>query len=126
MVACLLAVPATAQELRPAPDYFVEAAMWMTTANILAVNCRTLSVDSAAAAQLSGEVLDRLTQDGFSPQTLPQEMEDPSGAIAVLQDAFVARHGLTDGASQEAVCDAGLAEIGEATGIGALLLEVEG
>ncbi|TFL20227.1 DUF5333 family protein [Jannaschia formosa] len=121
----LTALPAAAQELRPIPGYFVEAAMQTSTANVLAVHCGRLSVDPVAAAQLSDRVLSRLNEEGITPRILAEETEDPTAAIAALQDAFVAKHGLADGAPEEAVCAAGLAEIAEGTGIGALLVEVE-
>ncbi|PWJ12479.1 DUF5333 family protein [Jannaschia seohaensis] len=121
-----LALPAAAEDLRSAPDYFVESVMRTSTANILAVNCAGLSVDLGAISQLSAEILDRLTEDGFTPRILAEEMADPSEAIAVLQDAFLAKHGLATGASEAAVCAAGRAEIAEGSEIGALLLEVDG
>ena len=40
-------------------------------------------------------------------------------------DAFMEKHGLTDGATETTVCAAGRREITEGTEIGALLLEVE-
>lgn len=120
----LLAAPAAAQELRPAPDYFVETAMETSTANILAVNCPRLSINLGVVAQRSAATLDRLTAEGFTPRILAEEMEDPTEAIAVLQDAFTARHGLTDGAPEADVCAAGLAEMEAETGIGTLLVEV--
>ncbi|GIT92916.1 hypothetical protein JANAI62_33740 [Jannaschia pagri] len=125
-LACCLATPVAAEDLRPAPEYFVTAAMETSTAQILAVNCSTLSVDLGAMARRSEATLVRLTEDGFTPQALAEGMEDPSDAIAVLQQAFLSKHGLSDGAAESVVCDAGLAEIAEETGIGALLLEVEG
>ena len=121
-----LTLPAGAQELRPVPDYFVETAMWTSTANILAVICNGLSIDLPAAARLSQETLDRLTEDGFTPRLLAEEMEDPADAIEVLQSAFLAKHDLARGASEAEGCAAGRREIAEGTEIGALLLEVEG
>ncbi|UWQ17810.1 DUF5333 domain-containing protein [Jannaschia sp. M317] len=125
-VLLVLSGPAVAETLRPAPAYFVTGAMETSTAQILAVNCPTLSVDLGGMARRTDDVLRQLTEDGFTPETLATRMEDPAEAIALLQEAFVTRHGLTDGAPQAAVCAAGQREIAEETPIGALLLEVEG
>ncbi|WP_179378462.1 DUF5333 family protein [Jannaschia marina] len=124
----LLALPAAAQETAakvPAPDYFVASAMATSTAQILAVNCATLSINPGAMSAETGRVLDRLGEDGFTAENLVERMEDPADRIAVLQDAFLAKHDLADGAGAEAVCAAGLREISEGSEIGALLLEVE-
>lgn len=121
----LLAVPAGAQTV-PAPDYFVAAAMRTSTAQILSVNCATLSVDLGAMARLAEATLGRLTEDGFTPEMMAEQMDDPSDAIAVLQDAFVAQYDLAQDVDEAKICAAGKAEILEATPIGALLLEVEG
>ena len=126
LAALALALPAVAQDRVPAPRYFVETAMETSTAQVLAVNCPTLSIDPVAMARRSEVALKRLTDDGFTPENLMERMEDPSAEIAVLQDAFVAKHGLSDGADQNTVCAAGKAEIAEGSAIGALLLEVEG
>ncbi|MGB3407366.1 MAG: DUF5333 family protein [Jannaschia sp.] len=129
-LACLAfavaAGPALAQQAVPAPEYFVTTVMETSTAQILAVNCSTLSVNPAEMAKRTDSVLQRLTEDGFEQETLVDQMQDPTEAIAALQDAFVARHGLRDGADQATVCAAGKVEIAEGTGIGALLLEVDG
>ncbi|WP_371157740.1 DUF5333 family protein [Jannaschia sp. 2305UL9-9] len=121
----LIATPAVSQGV-PAPEYFVATAMQTSTAQILAVNCATLSIDPGAMALLTDRTLRQLSEDGFSPETLAEQMEDPSEAIAVLQDAFVARHDLAEDVDEAKICAAGRSEISEATPIGALLLEVEG
>lgn len=122
----LLAAPAFAQEQVPAPEFFVTSAMATSTAQILAVNCPTLSVDPGAMSAETSGVLERLERAGFTPENLVTRMEDPADRIAVLQDAFLAKHDLADGADVDAVCGAGLREISEGSVIGALLLEVEG
>jgi hypothetical protein len=121
----LLAAPTSAQEARPAPDYFVEAAMATSTANALAIGCPTLSIDPALAVEVTSTAIERLRRDGFDPRALADEMRDPSAEIAALQDAFRAKHRLADGAPEDAICAAGLAEIAEGTGVGVLLVEVE-
>ncbi|CTQ49634.1 DUF5333 family protein [Jannaschia donghaensis] len=122
----LIAAPAAAQDRRPAPEIFVTSAMATSTAQILAVNCPVLSINPGAMRTETDRVLDALDADGFTPETMTDAMEDPSDRIAVLQDAFLAKHDLADGATSDAVCAAGLREISEGTAIGALLLEVEG
>ena len=124
--AAALAAPAPAQERTPAPDYFVDATFAVSTAQAVARSCPTLSVDPAAAARATGDVLARLEADGFTPANLEARMADPSDAIAGLQRSFLDRHGLEDGAAETDVCAAGRAEIAGRTGVGALLVEVEG
>ena len=51
-------------------------------------------------------------------------MQDPSADVAVLQDAFVAKHNLRGTVTEDQICAAGLIEIAEGTGIGELLLGV--
>ena len=121
----LLGAPVAAQETVPAPVYFVEGVFASATAQAVALACPTLSVDPRAAAALSGGILARLTEDGFDPDNLLQRMEDPAPAIAALQDAFLARHGLAEGAASELACAAGEAEIAEESAVGDLLVEVE-
>lgn len=122
----LLAGPAIAQEKVPAPDFFITSAMATSTAQILAVNCPTLSINPGAMSAETRGVLERLEQAGFTPENLVARMQDPADRIALLQDAFLTKHDLADGADVDAVCAAGLREISEGSVIGALLLEVEG
>ncbi|SFJ28536.1 DUF5333 family protein [Jannaschia pohangensis] len=122
-LACV-ASPALAQDQVPPPDYFVTSAMETSTAQILAVNCATISINPGAMSRASEIVLDQLEQDGFTPENLVTRMADPSDAIGALQDAFLSKHGLADGATEDLVCAAAAREIEEGTGIGALLLEV--
>lgn len=109
----------------PAPDYFITAAMTTTTAQILAQSCTTLSINPVAMMQSTDGTLDALSEDGFTAENLATRMQDPSDQIAVLQRAFLEKHGLSDGATEDVVCAAGLQEIIEGTDIGALLVEVE-
>ena len=126
-LATLLAttVAASAEQV-PAPDYFVATVVETSTAQQLALSCPTLSIDPVKAARRTEDVLTRLSEDGFTPENLETRMADPAEAIAALQNAFLAKHQLADGASTEAVCAAGKAEIAEDSAIGALLLEVDG
>ena len=121
----LAATPAMAQDTVPAPEYFVTSAMATSTAQIVAVNCGTLSVNPAAMTQSTDATLAALAEDGFTPENLTTRMQDPGDRIAVLQQAFMEKHGLTGGATETTVCAAGRREITEGTEIGALLLEVE-
>ena len=119
-----LAAPAAAQEARPVPGYFVDAAMDLTAANALAVACSRLSVDPVAASARSADVIGRLEADGFDPADGGAGMADPTEIFVARRAAFLEKHGLNDAAPEDAVCAAGRAEIAEGTGIGALLLEV--
>ena len=120
----LAAAPAMAEPI-PAPDYFVEAAFLTSTAQVLALNCASLSVDPVVMARLTEDAMTRLTEDGFTPENLADRMADPSAAIAKRQTEFTTTHGLSDGAPEAAVCAAGRAEIAEDTPLGKLLLEVQ-
>ena len=121
-LACL-ATPVLAQE-RPAPDYFLDAVLAMDTSQRLAVSCPAVSVNPAAAAKYSQDVLDRLTADGFDLSVPGMGMESAEAPLAARQQAFMAKHGLSDGAAQDVVCAAARAEIAEGTQIGQLLIEV--
>lgn len=120
----LLAAPAAAETV-PAPAYFAEGVFASSTAEALARACPTLTMDPIRAARMSEEVLRRLARDGFDPANLLTRMDDPAPAIAALQDAFLARHGLADDTSPRAACAAGHATMEEGTPVGALLREVE-
>ena len=119
-----MATPALAEGQIVAPDYFVTTVMETSTAQQVAVSCPILSINPALMADRSEAALARLAEDGFTPDTLETQMANPADAIAVLQDAFMAKHDLGADGSQAAVCAAGKAEIADGTGIGALLLEV--
>ncbi|MEM7488733.1 MAG: DUF5333 family protein [Pseudomonadota bacterium] len=118
-----VAAPAAADPL-PAPDYFVASAFETSTAQAIALSCSNLSVDPAAVARHSDDVMTALAADGFTAENVSERMADPSGAIATLQAAFLARHDLAEGAPEEAVCAAGRREMAEGSALGALLTEV--
>lgn len=122
----LSAGQAGAQDRVDPPGYFVEAVFATTTAQIVARVCGGLSVDPVAVARVTEDVLDRLTADGFTPENLATRMQDPAPAIATLQDDFLARHALADGAPEAQVCDAGREEIAAQSAIGNLLVEAAG
>lgn len=129
LVLAALAAPSVAlaeeeAERRPAPDYFVATAFELQAAQAVALACPTLSIDPLAMGRRTEEALSRLTEDGFTPETIETAMEDPTEAIAALQDAFLAEHDLADGASPGTVCAAGRAERAAGSPIGALLVEV--
>lgn len=121
-VALLAALPAMAEDLLPAPDYFIVAAMETSTAQLLAVRCPTLSIHLGKASARTEDVLQRLTEDGFEAGALDSRMADPSEAIAELQRAFIEKHTLQGDVTQDQVCAAGQREIADATGIGTLLI----
>ena len=124
LLLCCLATPAFAAEKVPAPTYFVSTVMETSTAQMLAVRCSTLSIHLGKAALRSESVLVQLTKDGFEPSNLEDQMQDPSADVAVLQNAFVAKHNLRGTVTEDQICAAGQIEIAEGTGIGELLLGV--
>nr|WP_281494201.1 DUF5333 family protein [Jannaschia sp. S6380] len=121
----MLATPAWAEEVLPAPDYFVDSAMATSTAQVLARSCTRLSVNPVEMTRHGDAVLDALARDGFTAENLATRMADPSTQVAVQQRTFLQKHDLTEGASEAEVCVAGLREIAEGTNIGKLLVEVE-
>ena len=72
----------------------------------------------------SGAVLTQLEADGFDVNAADMGMLDASADIQARQEAFVAKHGLAEGASTEAVCAAARAEMADGTDIGTYLVEV--
>lgn len=113
-------------EPRPAPDYFIDVTFAATTAQALAKGCATLSFELLRASRDSGDVMRRLSEDGFDLDALADDMVNPAATFADLRDAFIQRHQLMDGAAQNAVCAAGLAEIEAASQIGRYLTQVPG
>ena len=111
-------------ELRPAPAYFLDAIVASTTAQQLARSCPDVSVDPVVVSNASGGVLNRLEADGFDVTTADLGMQDATDAIKERQDAFLAKHTLSDGASIESVCAAARVEMAEGTQIGTYLVEV--
>lgn len=124
LIVLCLATPLRADDLRPVPDYFVDTVFLTSTAQTIARACSTLSLDPAATTRLTETVLARLEADGYTSDVIATGMDDPGPAIAALQEAFLAKHDLADGAPEPQVCAAGRAEIAGDTPLGHLMLEV--
>lgn len=118
-----LAGAAAADDLRPTPDYFAAAVFEMGMAEALGRACPRVSVDPVRAGSRATELLAALEADGFSTDVPHEQMLDPNAAIRDLQQAFVARYGLSE-PTEARVCEVAETEIAEATGIGMLLVEV--
>ena len=121
-VAILAAVPALA-ETRPMPDYFVSALVATSAAQALALSCSELSVDPVAIVKASEALFDKLEADGFDPNDPSAGMDNGDAKLGAAQQVFMDKYQL-DGATGDAVCAAGRAEMSEGTEIGALLVEV--
>ncbi|MEO1579874.1 MAG: DUF5333 family protein [Pseudomonadota bacterium] len=118
--------PAIAQtELRPTPEYFAEAVFDMSMAQALARSCATISVDPIRSGARAEALLGQLSDDGFDATAPHEQMDDPDGAIEVLQLAFVERYDL-NAPGEEQVCEVAMAEMTAESGIGLLLVEVPG
>lgn len=119
--------PGVAQDaaLRPTPDYFAAAIFDMSMAQALARSCAAISVDPVRSGQRAEALLEDLSEDGFDTSAPQEQMDNPEGAIEVLQLEFVARYDL-DTPGEEQVCEVARAEMAEASGIGQLLVEVPG
>ena len=123
----LVATPALAEDLRPAPDYFVDAMVSITTAENIATACPNLVFDAVAASDVTTEVMDQLSADGFDAKNLESGMADPGDAVRAKQAAFLEKHKLTkDETDFIRICMAGFAEIKEGSPVGRFLGEITG
>ena len=118
------AAPVTAQELRPAPDYFVNTVFGLTVAQALARSCSTVTLNPVAAQQASEALLIRLEEDGFDMTAPHEQMSGAQEAMDAARDAFMTRHGLVQ-PDETQVCAAATNEIAEATAVGLMLLEMD-
>lgn len=125
VISLALATPALAADQVPAPAYFVTTVMETSTAQQLALSCPEVSVNPVHMTQRTETVLEQLNADGFTEENLNERMQDPTEAIAVLQQGFLEKHDLVEGAEVAAVCAAAQAEIAEQSGIGHLLIGAE-
>ncbi len=126
-LAVMLGCPLGAQELRPAPGYFVDAMVAITTAENIATTCPNLSFDAVAASDVTTEVMEALAADGFDGKNLQGSMADPAEAVRGKQAAFREKHKLAqDEADFIRICMAGFAEIREASQVGGFLIEITG
>lgn len=125
-ISLAFAAPAAAQDLKAAPDYYLDAVMDFTMAEQLARSCAALSVRADVMQARSAEVLARLEADGFDTTRADAGMTDPTMEILQRQQAFVERHDLPDAPGEAEVCAAGLAEIAAASQMGSFLMEVGG
>lgn len=123
VLAAAVAAGAQAQELRPAPDYFIGALIATEFAQALAVNCPTLSVNPVVAQSMSENVLNWLEEDGFDRNDPASGMIDATPRLRELQASLIERHQLA-GAGPDRVCAAGRIEMDAKTDIGNLLVEV--
>ncbi|NDR56398.1 DUF5333 family protein [Aliiruegeria sabulilitoris] len=125
--AFVMATPVLADDLRPAPDYFVDAMVSITTAENIATTCPNLTFDAVKASDVTTEVMEALTADGFDSKNLEGSMADPGDAVRAAQAAFLDKHKLSkDETDFIRVCMAGFAEIQEGTQVGAFLVEITG
>ncbi len=129
VIGILAAAPVFAQdagELRPAPDWFVEAVVAVTTAEQLARSCAALSLEGQTVHEATTAVMVRLEEDGFDTARPDGGMEPSAEAFRERQEAFMDKHGLTGEITVAMVCAAGRAEIAEGSVIGGYLVEMPG
>ncbi len=119
----LIATPAFAEDLRPAPDYYVEALFSLTMAEALATSCRTVGMDLLAAGAATTGLTEQLAEDGFDTEQPFAQMIDPAPAIRDLQADFLVKHPGLNEPTEEIVCNVALAEMAEETVIGRLLFD---
>lgn len=128
--ALILAGPAAAQEdapdLPPAPDWFVEAVVDITTAQRIAHSCTALEVDIGLVQEVSNQTMARLMSEGYDISRDDGGMLPSREKFAQRQQAFMERHDLAaTQITEDMVCAAGRAEMEDTTGIGRLLLEAD-
>jgi hypothetical protein len=122
-VALTMASPLSAEDLRPAPDYYVDTLFAVTMAEALAISCAPMGMDLLAAGSATTELQEQLTADGFDTDMLATQMIDTSPALLDLQTAFLEKHPDLSEPDEDAVCAAARAELAEETAIGAYLVE---
>jgi hypothetical protein len=124
--ALLAAGAAQAQDLKPAPAYYLDAVVAFTAAEALARSCSTVSVDPVQATAESGRLLDQLRADGFDTTRADAGMEDPTEALNARLTGLMEKHGLAAGATEAQVCAAARAEMAEGGMLAGFLVEVPG
>lgn len=122
LISLVLAGPALADELRPAPGYYTDAVFAVTMAEALATGCATIGVNIGAVSERMDMLEARLAEDGFDVATPFDQMRDPSAIFDAMGRDFLTKHPI-EGQGPEAVCGAASTEIAEDTLIGSLLLE---
>ena len=123
LCACVAATPLSAEDLRPAPAYFVETFFELTMAEALASACPAVGMDLLAAGAATTDLRLKLATDGFDPDAPLAQMIDPGPALRDLQDAFLVKHpGLAD-PTEDSVCAVARAEIADETPVGGYLFE---
>lgn len=115
-----MAAPAWAEELRPAPDYYVEAVFAIQMAEALALDCDAVTVDLFATQARVTEMTEALVADGFDADQPFAQMIDPAPRLRDMQAAFVGQYGLED-PDQDALCAAARSEMEKTSPLGALL-----
>lgn len=121
------AAPLWAQDLPPAPGYFVDAVFETTMAQSLALSCPQLSFEIREASLYSGEVMARLNDEGFdtnSPDGVAVSGFNES--LSERVEPFLARYGLDTDTSAQNACAAGLAELAADSPVARFLIEVSG
>lgn len=121
----LTAVAGTAQaeDLREAPEYFIETVFAVSLSGALARACPSLSVDPAAVNRASLALDEKLAADGFPADDPVSGMTGAQAKMDARQDAFMTTYPLI-GASTDEVCAAGRAEMAAGSVLGGLLVEV--
>ncbi len=120
-----LSAPLAADELRPAPDYYVDALFTLTMAEALATSCTAIGMDLLAAGATTTELREKLSADGFDGDQAFSQMIDPGPAMREMQAAFLEKHPGLNAPSEEIVCAVAVQEIAEETRIGGFLFEGE-
>jgi len=123
LAGAIVAGGATAQDLRPVPDYFAEAIFSSSMSASLAELCGAVELDNDVIIAERDALLARLTRDGFDPENAMSQMADPTAQVHALQKTFLEKYAL-ENATQAQVCTAAISEIDNETLIGSLLREI--
>lgn len=117
------ALPAWADDLRPAPEYFIEAAVAANTALQIVDTCSQIDGNDASFIASTEVVLLRLTEDGFDPTADDLGMADPGEEFAKRSLEFAEKYDLTEAPTEAKVCAAGFAEMEAGSAIGLFLVK---
>ena len=122
VISLACATPVAAEDLRPAPEYFVDALFATSMAQALAEICEDLGLNFPQMQVTFDTLNTQLSADGFDTEEPFKDMQDMTGQVHQRQSAFLEKHPI-EGATPDEACAAARSEMAEGSAIGALLME---
>lgn len=117
----LMTGAAFAEDLRPAPHYYVNTLFALTMAEALATSCSTMGMDLLAAGAATIELQEKLAADGFDRDQPFAQMIDPAPALRTLQESFLEKYPNLASPDEAQVCAVAHAELEEGSLVGRYL-----